>query len=126
MQQVINGRQGTQQAKLFGEQTLNIDTAQRADLIVCLRSRIDSLSHLRFLLGGEWQARRAAPTILQAFQLGENHDSQSLGMRRILLGAFESFQFRQSHMLLHIHRNLPEKMLRYYSGKTGKAQEDAR
>ena len=52
VQQVIDARQRTQQAKLVRQDPLDVEAPQRADLIGCGGTTGDSLTNPLFLLGG--------------------------------------------------------------------------
>src|SRR3954463_5784812 len=68
MQQMIDTGQRTEHAEFRGENPLDIDAAQRTDLILGRRSCFHPLTDLFLLLGRQWQSRLSTTTILQAFQ----------------------------------------------------------
>jgi hypothetical protein len=68
MQQMIDAGKRTEHAELCSQDPLDIDAAERADLIRGPRSRFQPLTDLLFLLRRERRLRLLAAAIIQAFQ----------------------------------------------------------
>ena len=133
---MINGGQRTEHAELGGQDSLHVDAAERTDQVRGCWTRLKSLTDLHFLLGREHRFRLLSTTIAQAFQpqlvvtidppladppreahrhrnrrsrvtaQSQDHDSQPLRLRRILLDPFPSNQFLQRQMKTHVHGEL--------------------